>query len=101
MVTLPVQVGLITIEATFQFLQRELGYNMLLGHPWIHVVCVVPSTFHQCVKFPYNGIEIVIHGDLDTFQHWNHLKASVGNQILINQAAMPMAQMDSLVITDT
>lgn len=47
----------------------------------IHAMWAIPSTFHQCVKFPYNGIEIVIHGDLDSFQHCNHLKASVDNQI--------------------
>lgn len=36
---------------------------MLLGHPWIHDIHVVPSMYHQCVKFPHNGAKIVIPGD--------------------------------------
>lgn len=66
-VTLPVQVGPVTSDITFQVLDRELGYNMLLGHPWIHAMQVVPSNFHQCVKFPYKGIEIAIQGDPNPF----------------------------------
>ena len=31
--------------------------------PWIHDMQAVPSTYHQCVKFPYNRIEICIPGD--------------------------------------
>lgn len=81
-------------------LDREIGYNMLLGCPWIHAMQVVPSTFHQCVKFPYNGIEIIIHGDPNPFEHCNHLKASVDNQIPINQEAPLTTQMDSLTITE-
>lgn len=101
MVTLPVQVGPFTTEVTLQVLDRELGYNMLLGHPWIHAMKAVPSTFHQCVKFPCNGIEITIHGDPDPFQFCNHLKDSVDNQVPISQAAPPTALMESLVIPDT
>lgn len=86
-VALPVQIGPITTEVAFQVLDRELGYNMLLGCPWIHTMQAVPSTFHQCIKFPYNGIEITIKGDPNPFQHCNYLKDSVDNQVPINQAA--------------
>ena len=24
---------------------------------------VVPSTYHQCLKFPFNGTEVVVPGD--------------------------------------
>ena len=38
-------------------------YNILLGRPWIHDMEAMPSIYHQCVKFPYNGIEIYIPRD--------------------------------------
>lgn len=31
----------------------------------------VPSTYHQCVNFPYNEQEISISADHNTFQHCN------------------------------
>lgn len=74
---------------------------MLLGCPWIHVMHVVPSTFHHCVKFPYNGIQITILGDLDPFQHCNNLKTSLEKQVLINQAPPPTSQLKSLTMVDT
>lgn len=97
-VTLPIQVGPITTEATFQVLDRELGYNMLLLCPWIHTMQAVPSTFHQCVKFPYNGIEITIKGDPNLFQHYNYLKENVDNQIPINQATPLTTHLEGLKI---
>ncbi|XP_074297868.1 uncharacterized protein LOC141628660 [Silene latifolia] len=27
-------------------------YNVILGRPWIHEMKAVPSTYHQCLKFP-------------------------------------------------
>lgn len=38
LVKLPVQIGPITTNIKFQVLDKELGYNILLGHPWIHVM---------------------------------------------------------------
>lgn len=100
-VTLLVQVGRTTTNITFQVLDRELGYNMLLGHPWIHTMQTVPSTFHQCVNFPYNGIEITVHGDPNPFQHYNFLRASIDNQVQNNQGAPLHLQMESLSIRET
>lgn len=73
---------------------------MLLDHPWINAMEVIPSTFHQCVKSPFNGIKITIHGDLDPFQHCNYLKASVDNKVPINQAIVIISQLESLAITN-
>ena len=61
---LPVRVGPIEKYILFQRVDdRLLEYNILLGRPWIHDMQVVPSTYHQCVKFSYNGTEICIPGD--------------------------------------
>ena len=45
-IILPVRVGP-TIENTlFKVLDIDMNCNMILGHPWIHVMKVVPSTYH-------------------------------------------------------
>ncbi|KAF8114104.1 hypothetical protein N665_0042s0026 [Sinapis alba] len=48
----------------FSVIDMRAPYNAILGTPWIHAMKVIPSTYHQCVKFPGNGSRIVIlHGD--------------------------------------
>lgn len=51
-IKLPIQVKPTTIETTCQILDLDLPYNILLGRLWIHAMQFIPSTFHQCVKFP-------------------------------------------------
>lgn len=34
----------------------------------------VPSTYHQCLKFPYNGQEITISADSNPFQYCSNIK---------------------------
>lgn len=98
--TLPVQVGPVTTNITFQVLDRELGYNMLLGHPWTHTMQELPSNFHQYVKFSYNGIEITFHGDPNPFQQYNFLGARLDNQVPNKQEDPIHLQMESLSIED-
>lgn len=57
---LPIQVGLVVKDIICQVLDKELTYNILLGCPWIHEMQAVPSMYHQCLKFPYNGQDITI-----------------------------------------
>lgn len=59
-----------------QVLDIDLTYNTLLGCPWIHEMQVVPSTYHQYVKFPYNGQEISISAGNNPFQHCNAMGAA-------------------------
>lgn len=54
-VVLLIHVGPVQKDTIFQVLDIDLAYNILLGRPWIHEMQVVPSTYHQCLKFPYNG----------------------------------------------
>lgn len=67
LVVLPIQVGPIQKDTICQVLDIDLSYNILLGHPWIHEMQVVPSTYHQCLKFPYNGQEISVSVDTNPF----------------------------------
>ena len=39
----------------FQVWRIPTSFNMLLGRPWIHRVRAIPSSFHQKVKFIYDG----------------------------------------------
>lgn len=93
-ITLPIRVGLV-IENTFlQVLDLDLPYNMILGHPWIHTMKVVPSTYHQCLKYPYNGIEITISGDPNPFQFCATLKDSPQQQVPVNREAHSHSYVD-------
>lgn len=74
MINFFLQVGPITIETLFQVLDLDLPYNILLGLPWIHSLQAVPSTYHQCIKFPLNGREITIKGHPQSFQYWKILE---------------------------
>lgn len=76
MIILPIQVGPIVQKVVFQVLDRELTYNILLGCPWIHDMQAVPSTYHQCLKFPVNGQEVTITADYNDTQACHTLKTS-------------------------
>ncbi|KAF8100709.1 hypothetical protein N665_0218s0047 [Sinapis alba] len=36
----------------FSVIDTETQYNAILGTSWLHLMKAVPSTYHQCVKFP-------------------------------------------------
>ena len=57
---LPFCVGPVKRDVTRQVLDIPLAYNIFLGRPWIHEMRVVPSTYHQCVNFPFHGSEVTI-----------------------------------------
>ncbi|XP_070032858.1 uncharacterized protein [Nicotiana tomentosiformis] len=47
----------------FEVVDGDMGYNIILGRPWLHEMKVVPSTYHQLLKFPMpEGIK-KIRGD--------------------------------------
>ncbi|KAF8104378.1 hypothetical protein N665_0172s0012 [Sinapis alba] len=43
----------------FPVIDVQAPYNAILGSPWIHAMRAIPSTYHQCVKFPGNDNRIV------------------------------------------
>lgn len=73
-VILPIRVGPLQKDTSCQVLDLDLSYDILLGRPWIHDIQVVPSTYNQCLKFPYNGKEISISADSNPFQYCSNLK---------------------------
>ncbi|KAF8097469.1 hypothetical protein N665_0288s0002 [Sinapis alba] len=36
----------------FSVIDTKTQYNAILGTPWLHMMKAIPSTYHQCVKFP-------------------------------------------------
>jgi hypothetical protein len=46
LIVLPIHVGPIQKDVVFQVLDKDLTYNILLGHPWIHDMQAIPSTYH-------------------------------------------------------
>ena len=40
------KVGLIASLAHFHMAKIEVSYHILLGGPWLHKYCLVPSTYH-------------------------------------------------------
>lgn len=57
-------------------LDKELTYNILLGRPWIREMQAEPSTYHQCLKFPFNGQAVTIAADSNNPQYCNALITS-------------------------
>lgn len=89
-IIIPIRVGPSTENTLFEVLDIEMNCNMILGNPWIHAMKVVPSTYHQCLKFSYNNLEVTILGDPDPFQFCANLRGTTAYQVPTNQAANPL-----------
>lgn len=99
-ITLPIRLGPV-IENTFlQVLDLDLPYNMILGRPWIHAMKAVPSTYHQCLKYPYNGTKITIPGDPNPFQFCATLKDTPQQQVPVNREAKSQSYVDPNELLD-
>ncbi|KAF8102834.1 hypothetical protein N665_0193s0017 [Sinapis alba] len=36
----------------FSVINTKTQYNAIIGTPWLHMMKAIPSTYHQCIKFP-------------------------------------------------
>ena len=62
------KVGLIVSLAHFHVVKTEVSYHVRLGRPWLHKHCLIPSTYHQCVKGRLNGRIIRIAANPSPFE---------------------------------
>ncbi|KAJ1406580.1 Aspartic peptidase domain superfamily [Sesbania bispinosa] len=62
------EVGPIKTVNTFQVVDGDPSYHLLLGCPWIHLHQCIPSTLHQCIKSDFRGREIEIPGVTAPFE---------------------------------
>lgn len=88
-VILPLRIGPVTKDVVCQVLDLDLTYNILLGRLWIHEMRAVPSTYHQCIKFPHNGVEVTVNGDPNPFIYCNNLRSHTETIIPSNREATP------------
>ncbi|XP_010418957.1 PREDICTED: uncharacterized protein LOC104704598 [Camelina sativa] len=51
-IDLPIFVGGTAQYFWFAVIDKPTIFNVILGTPWLHKMHAVPSTYHQCVKFP-------------------------------------------------
>ncbi|XP_009629246.2 uncharacterized protein [Nicotiana tomentosiformis] len=51
-ILLPMNAEGIMKTTLFEVVDCDMGYNIILGIPWLHEIKVVPSTYHQLLKFP-------------------------------------------------
>ncbi|KAH7836484.1 hypothetical protein Vadar_001965 [Vaccinium darrowii] len=51
-VKLRTKFGSIEEDTEFLVIDVNTSYNALLGRPWAHGHMAVPSTYHQCIKYP-------------------------------------------------
>ncbi|KAG7599500.1 Reverse transcriptase domain [Arabidopsis suecica] len=51
-IKLPVLAAGVPKIVEFIAFDRPAAYNIILGTPWIYQMKAIPSTYHQCVKFP-------------------------------------------------
>ena len=51
-IRLPVRACGVTRTVKFAIVSTKAAYHAILGTPWIHSMQAIPSTYHQCVKFP-------------------------------------------------
>lgn len=82
-VLLPIKVGPMERDVICHVLDLPLSYNIFMGRPWIHEMQAVPSTYHHCLKFPYNGVEVSVH--IDTSYTCNALKQCVDTLVPHNK----------------
>ncbi|XP_013624817.1 uncharacterized protein LOC125600455 [Brassica napus] len=63
-IRLPVYAGDVTRTVKFSVIRAKDPYNAILSTPWLHSIKAVPSTYHQCIKFPRkDGTILTIRGE--------------------------------------
>ncbi|XP_070006610.1 uncharacterized protein [Nicotiana sylvestris] len=81
----------ITIEdmqssAWLHVINAKTSYNVLLGRPWMHENRLVPSTYHQCLKYYKGEVEKTVVADDEPFteaeSHFADAKFYLKNRVM-------------------
>jgi len=51
-ILLPTNAKVVMKTTLFEVVDGHMGYNIIMGRPWLHEMKVVPSTYHQLLKIP-------------------------------------------------
>nr|XP_016467501.1 PREDICTED: uncharacterized protein LOC107790108 [Nicotiana tabacum] len=75
-ILLPMNVEWVMKMTLFEFVDGDMGYNIILGKSWLRKMRAVPSTYHQLLKFPtLEGIK-QIKGDQPAATEMNSILVS-------------------------
>ncbi|XP_019239757.1 PREDICTED: uncharacterized protein LOC109219739 [Nicotiana attenuata] len=75
-IVLPTYAERVTKSTLFEVVDGDKGYNVILGRPWIREMKVMPSIYHQLLKFPTpDGIK-KIRGDQPAARKMNAVTLS-------------------------
>ncbi|KAG7536943.1 Integrase catalytic core [Arabidopsis suecica] len=77
-IKLPVLAARVPKIVEFIVFDRPAAYNIILGTPWIYQMKAIPSTYHQCVKFPTPAGIGTIRGDQETFKPIKQKRRKLG-----------------------
>jgi hypothetical protein len=67
-VILNLKLGKLETRPKLYVIDADNSYKALFGRPWLHEHRVVPSTFHQCMKYAQGGKVRRIDGDIKPFR---------------------------------
>ncbi|XP_074270705.1 uncharacterized protein LOC141594595 [Silene latifolia] len=63
-ITIPTYIEGVNKLVRYLIIEGPTTYNVILGRPWLHQMKAVPSTYHQCLKFPTPwGTRFTVKGD--------------------------------------
>ncbi|XP_075091803.1 uncharacterized protein LOC142171969 [Nicotiana tabacum] len=75
-ILLPTNVEGLMKTTLFEVIDGDMGYNIILGRPWLHEMKALPSTYDQLLKFPTpEGIK-QIRGDQPTRREMDAISVS-------------------------
>ena len=66
-VQLALRVGPIVVLTRFHVINVEVSYHVLLGRPWLHKHCLIPSMYYQRIKGRLNGRPVRIPANRNPF----------------------------------
>ncbi|KAG7564974.1 Reverse transcriptase domain [Arabidopsis suecica] len=69
-IKLPVLAKNVSKIVDFVVFDKPAAYNIILGTPWIYQMKAVPSTYHQCIKFPTPSGVGTIRGSQEASRTW-------------------------------
>ncbi|XP_019256353.1 PREDICTED: uncharacterized protein LOC109234746 [Nicotiana attenuata] len=75
-ILLPTKAEGVMKRTLFEVVDGDMGYSIILGRQWLREMKVVPSTYHQLLKFPTpDGIK-QIRGDQPAAREMHAISAS-------------------------
>ncbi|XP_019232535.1 PREDICTED: uncharacterized protein LOC109213220 [Nicotiana attenuata] len=89
---LPTHVEGVTKTTMFEVVDGDMGYDVILGRPWIHEMKVLPSTYHQLLKISTpEGVKLIRRDQLDAREiNTITLSSSKGKEIIKWQPQEPV-----------